>query len=320
MPLPSRPPFRRFSRLAALALPALVGLAPLARAADGDLLGSVPVVYAPWDSLSRPERIVSREDYEHARASAAFTTRRVLYASAGHAVSALVSEPTARGAKSLPVVVFCRGGWKVGDVAWQYAALFDHFATRGFIVVAPLLRGSDGTEGRDEMGGAEVADVMNVLPLLAKLPGADPARVSLCGESRGGMMVFRALREGFPARAAATWGAFTDLDSLIAGDPALYTGLVRQVWPEWAADSARIVESRSAVRWAEDLRAPLLLMAGGADRGVAPSHATRLAARLEALGRPYRVLVFGGEGHTLRGATRARDEAAIAWFLEHARS
>jgi poly(3-hydroxybutyrate) depolymerase len=43
---------------------------------------------------------------------------------------------------------------------------------------------------------------MNVLAEVGR-SGADPARVFLAGESRGGAMVYMALRDGFPARAAA---------------------------------------------------------------------------------------------------------------------
>ena len=55
-----------------------------------------------------------------------------------------------------------------------------------------------------------------VLPsVIARIPGADASRLYLAGESRGGAMVYMALRDGFPAKAAAVWGAFTDLEALV---------------------------------------------------------------------------------------------------------
>ena len=40
-------------------------------------------------------------------------------------------------------------------------------------------------------------------------------KIYLYGKSRGGMMTYQALRDGFPARAAATVGAFTDLEAML---------------------------------------------------------------------------------------------------------
>ena len=72
-----------------------------------------------------------------------------------------------------------------------------------------MYRGSEGAPGRDEMGGADLADLMNIRAVIASLPYADATNTFLYGESRGGMMVLQALRDGFEARAAATVGAFT---------------------------------------------------------------------------------------------------------------
>ena len=84
-----------------------------------------------------------------------------------------------------------------------------------FVVVAPLYRGSLGAEGKDELGGGDLLDLMNVTKLLAHLPYADTRNVFLYGESRGGVMTFMAIRDGFPANAAATFGAFTDMDAYV---------------------------------------------------------------------------------------------------------
>ena len=92
-------------------------------------------------------------------------------------------------------------------------------ADAGFVVVAPMYRGSEGAPGRDEMGGADLADLMNIRAVIASLPYADATNTFLYGESRGGMMVLQALRDGFEARAAATIGTFTDLDAYLKEDP-----------------------------------------------------------------------------------------------------
>lgn len=113
------------------------------------------------------------------------------------------------------------------------------------------------------MGGSDLHDLMHIVPLAASLATVDTSRLYLYGESRGGVMVFEALPRGFPARAAATFGAFTDFDSLIDADRVRYDRIIPIVWPDFATQHAAIAES--AVRWAEQLHTPLLLMQGGAD-------------------------------------------------------
>jgi dipeptidyl aminopeptidase/acylaminoacyl peptidase len=58
-------------------------------------------------------------------------------------------------------------------------------------------------------------------------------------------------------------------------------------------------------------------MHGGADREVSPSHALALATKLQALGKPYQLIVRAGANHTLSGWVAQRDAQAIDWFRQH---
>ncbi len=56
-----------------------------------------------------------------------------------------------------PVLVYCRGGiGRVGQVKTEW---LERFSQSGFIVFAPVYRGTQGGEGRDEFGGADLEDV-----------------------------------------------------------------------------------------------------------------------------------------------------------------
>ena len=66
-----------------------------------------------------------------------------------------------------------------------------------------MLRGSDGTEGHDEMGGSDLLDVKSALDLVGSIPNADAENVYLYGESRGAMMTYFAMRNGWKMQAAA---------------------------------------------------------------------------------------------------------------------
>jgi dipeptidyl aminopeptidase/acylaminoacyl peptidase len=148
-----------------------------------------------------------------------------------------------------------------------------------------MYRGSAGAPGADEMGGRELHDLLHVRELVTDLDFVDSRNLFLYGESRGGMMVLLAIKNGFAANAAATYGAFTDLGALIDAAPKRYDPLVRQIWRDFADRRAEILRSRSALAWPEALTVPLLLMHGGADRDVDPAQTLALATELQRLGR-----------------------------------
>ena len=222
-----------------------------------------------------------------------------------------------RTSARLPVIVYNRGSWtRPKGFAGEMLVMANRFARANFIVVAPHYRGSNGGEGRDEMGGADLADLMNIVPELARIDGVDASRVYLAGESRGGMMVYQALRDGFPARAAAVWGAFTDLESLIAY--MLSQGKVAlQIWPDFAQNREAIVERRSAIRWADRILTPVLIMHGTADADGPVEQSQRLAAELNRLGRTHRLLLFEQQLHRIggRGVEPRRRRHRVVWSL-----
>ena len=120
-----------------------------------------------------------------------------------------------------------------------------------------------------------------------------------------------------PARAAAVWGAFTDLDALLAPG-SKQAGAARQIWPDLAQRREAIVTRRSALRWAERITTPVLIMHGTADEDIPLDHSTRMAAELARLGRPHRLITFEGQQHRIGGRGVERDTAAMDWFRSHA--
>lgn len=254
-----------------------------------------------------------------AASTAGVACERLTYSSDGLRVVALLERPAQGCATPCAVVAYVRGSYVIPELSAESRSLTAGLVRSGFAVLSPLLRGSGGSEGRDEMGGADLADVMALPALLRALAagrGLDPERLFLYGESRGGMMVFQALREGFPARAAATVGAFTDFDALLAESPQ-FVPVSRQIWPDFDARRAEIALRRSARRWADKLRAPLLLMHGAADRSVPVSHALELASRLASGPPSWALRVFPGGNHDLSTQAEDRDRTATAFFADH---
>jgi len=165
------------------------------------------------------------------------------------------------------------------------------------------------------MGGADVDDLMNLQSVLPTIAGADASRVYLYGESRGGMMVYQALRDGFPARAAAVVGGFTDLDGMLQNPKWAQIGA--QIWPELATHRDEVVRRRSALLWPEKIAAPILIIHGADDTQVPPVQSLKMAERLTELGKPYQLLIVADEGHTISGRPADRDRWVLDWFRRH---
>jgi dipeptidyl aminopeptidase/acylaminoacyl peptidase len=305
----------------------LISIAPLSAqpAGDGEIVAETPPYVLPafQDLPSSLQREVTRQErpetYEEVRRDARFSLRKLKYRSDGLQVVAYLYAPASPGVERRPAIVFNRGSWVASDQAPVLAPLFHRLASAGFVVLAPQYRGSDGGEGRDEMGGADVADVMNAVRLIRSLPFVDGENVFLYGSSRGGMMTYQAIRDGVEVRAAATVGAFTDLEATMAGD-SRSRDAAPQIWPDLASRRAEIAERRSALRWADRLTVPLLILHGGNDRQISPRQSLDLALRLQELGRPYELHVVAGEGHTLDGRVEERERMVVEWFRRHMQS
>jgi dipeptidyl aminopeptidase/acylaminoacyl peptidase len=234
----------------------------------------------------------------------------------GLAVVALLYRP--KSPVALPTIVFNRGSYVRNGTAPEYLTTFHRLAAAGYVVLAPMYRGSAGAAGRDEMGGADLNDLLRIAALAEELPPVDAGRLFLLGESRGGMMVFQAIRDGFPALAAASYGAPPEFHRLFADAPEQYEPVADQLWPGWRADPEVLVR-RSAMSWAEKIDVPLLLMHGGNDRSMPVFQSLAFAARLQELGKPVALHVLAYENHAVSGDAARRDKLIADWFGLHAR-
>ena len=129
-------------------------------------------------------------------------------------------------------------------------------------------------------------------------------------------MALQALRDRFPARAAAIVGVFTDLEQYLKEDPNA-AALAPKIFPDYETSRAAVIERRSAVRWADRITAPLLIMHGADDTSVNPAHALQLATALQRSGKRFELVIAAGAKHVLDPFEAERDERAIRWFRRH---
>lgn len=255
----------------------------------------------------------TKEEYDRAVSDRRFVFEKLVYTSDGLDVIAYVYRPRETRA-ALPVIIFNRGSGVHKDIAPVLVPYLHRMAQEGYVLIAPMYRESDGGGGNDANGGDDVHDLLNLLPLIESLEYADAGDIFMTGESRGAMMVYQAIREGFPMRAAAVWGGFTDLGQLFEAQPGL-VGYAAEHWPGFdpAHPEADILR-RSAIHWPEQFRVPVLLMHGERDGAVPVEHTYSLAMALQERGRLYGLIVFADDDHILSRSQLERDRASVRWF------
>jgi len=228
-----------------------------------------------------------------------------------------------------PAVVLVHGGPWVRGGHWQWSAMQQFLASRGYVVVAPEFRGSEGyglahyRAGWKQWGQAMQDDVADAL-LWARREGLTDDRACIVGGSYGGYSTLMGLvRHPELYRCGAAWVAVTDLLLLVQGewwvdDDISYAGR-RYRLPELVgdaeADRAMLLDN-SPVEQAGRIRAPLLLAFGADDRRVPLSHGTRLREAMQRQGREPEWVVYDGEAHAWRlPATRVDFARRLEHFL-----
>jgi dipeptidyl aminopeptidase/acylaminoacyl peptidase len=223
---------------------------------------------------------------------------RITYLSDGLRVTAFAAEPKTSG--KYPCIISNRGGnrdfgqWDPLSIVY----FLGRMAFWNYVVVASQYRGNDGGEGREEFGGKEVDDVLNLVPVLEKLPKADTSRIGMEGSSRGGMMTYLALKRSCRFKAAVVTAGMADAFLNTQARPEM-DDVFGELVPDYASNKEAALKDRSVVYWADQLckTTPLLLMHGSADWRVQPEESLELVQKLFVAKHPLRFILFEGADH-----------------------
>lgn len=301
---------------------------------DGEILSRKPWPQLPsWESLDDFSRnYFSRTVYDEARTQRDFDVLDITYLSDGLPVRGMLIRPKDPGDRRWPAIIFNRGG--TGD----YGAIGnndvpcsrDHpscltvadlylFAKAGFIVIASDYRFHGPTGKRDEWGGADMNDVLNLVPALKSLDFVDADRLYMLGISRGGTMTYIALKRGAPLKAAAVIAGPSDLKAwadtrpdMLNGDDT-YDGFAK-VWPDFEHQAVELYRARSAVNWADQINVPVLILHSRTDKFVPVTQALRMAEALQENGKVYALHIYDRDGHSLPLNRQDRNRKIIDWF------
>ena len=225
-----------------------------------------------------------------------------------------------------PLVMQIHGG-PHGQYGWTFFHEFQVLAGMGFLVFYVNPRGSDGygeafkrAVVRD-WGGADYEDLMTALDQLIERTGfVDTSRLGVTGGSYGGFMTNWIVGHTDRFAAAVAMRSLSNLVSDYGQDDIVLWNAVEMGPPPWP--DADELWRRSPLRYAREIRTPLLLLHGEQDLRCPISQAEELFAALRLLGREVELVRFPGESHELSRSGRPdrrveRLRRLMGWFQRH---
>ena len=242
----------------------------------------------------------------------------------GHPLPSFVTLPVGVAPRKLPTVVLPHGGPISLDSA-DFDPWVQFLANRGYAVLQVNFRGSAGfghahlRSGLKRWGLEMQDDLSDALQWLVDQGTADPARVCIVGGSYGGFAALMgAAKTPDLYRCAVSFAGVSDLIDLglhqrqFVDAEAVFERQVGAVWGD--RDQLKATSPR---RLAAQIKAPVLLVHGTADRSVPFDQSDDMASALKRAGKTYRfVRQEDGDHHLSHQAHRTQFFQELEAFLD----
>jgi dipeptidyl aminopeptidase/acylaminoacyl peptidase len=199
-------------------------------------------------------------------------------------------------------IVYIHGG-PTSQTVNSFNRFIQHIVNQGYMVIAPNYRGSTGF-GKEfqqanlfDMGGGDLQDVLAAADFAKATGFLDPKKLVVMGGSYGGYMSMMAV-----TKAPDVWAAgvpivpfvnyFTELEN---EDPVLREiDLAQMGDPE---KNKELYRDRSPIFFVDQIKAPLLLLAGGNDPRCPKSEAQQVVDAIKKRNGVVDYKVYENEGH-----------------------
>jgi dipeptidyl aminopeptidase/acylaminoacyl peptidase len=227
-----------------------------------------------------------------------------------------------------PLIVMPHGGPQAHD-RYGFDWMAQYFAGRGYAVLQPQFRGSDGfgydhhVAGEGEWGGMMQSDLDDGVTFLVDEGIANPERVCMVGASYGG---YAALAAGAFSpdmyRCIAAFAPVSDLRRMLKRERSEHgkNHWVLDYWEEfYGADASEkeMLRSISPVFYAEQFEAPVLLIHGKKDTVVNIEQSKVMNSALRKADKDVTFIQLKGEDHWLtQEETRIKTLRALAEFID----
>ena len=216
-----------------------------------------------------------------------------------------------------PCIIWCRGGIGNKGAIDTFTArgIFGQLASWGYCVFASQYRGNAGSEGHDEVGGSDVKDILNLIPLADELSQADSNAWAIEGWSRGGMMTFLTLQRNPNFKCAVLVGAISNVVEYADNSPNLKSHYEDLFGKERLEDE---LQKRSAINFVYELpKIPYLLIHGAEDKTVSSNQSKELAHKFEELKITHKLVLPQNGDHFLKKNRKEADELRKEWFQKY---
>lgn len=223
--------------------------------------------------------------FEHRK----WNAHEVSYYSDEYIVRALMVSPNADDIKNINI--YLRGG--KGQVGRVRLGRLLQFMRDDSIVVGPYYRGSNGSEGMDELAGADIEDVVALIKMFRH--HYPDARINLIAFSRGGLQAMNTLRHE-KVHSLLMLNAVSSIYQMYEERVDL-RGMMRRMVGHPKKDPESY-DAREA--FLHDIHLPkMLIIHGSIDRLVDIENARVLIDYLQDKNHPYDYFEFEGERHAL---------------------
>jgi dipeptidyl aminopeptidase/acylaminoacyl peptidase len=213
----------------------------------------------------------------------------------------------------LPLVVLVHGGPFARGAAWEWNAEAQFLASRGYAVLAPEYRGSQGFGERHfklgwkQWGLAMQDDLADGARWAIAQGTADARRICIAGAGYGGYATLMGLaKDPELYRCGIDRAGITDINLLYNGSWR-YTSSLSEGWKEYGMpqlvgdqvrDAAQL-KATSPLLLADKIKQPLLLAYGGADTQVPLNHGLAFRDAVKAGNARVEWVEYQEEGHNL---------------------
>jgi dipeptidyl aminopeptidase/acylaminoacyl peptidase len=215
--------------------------------------------------------------------------------------------------KNLPTLIMPHGGPSAHDRV-QFDWWSQYFAARGYVILQPNFRGSDGfgtdheRAGNGEWGKKMQDDVSDGLQSLVNAGISDPERVCIMGASYGG---YSALAGGAFTpelyRCVVAFAPVSDIPRMLNEDVRRFgrNHWVIRYWADIVGDrkeDKEALKSVSPVNFADAFTAPVLLLHGRKDSVVPLAQTKVMHKALKRAKKEVELVTLDGEDHWLSGS------------------
>jgi dipeptidyl aminopeptidase/acylaminoacyl peptidase len=240
----------------------------------------------------------------------------------GKTISALLWIPfNLKRDGSNPALVLPHGG-PTGQSVDYWSPRVAAFVSRGYICIAPNVRGSTGygiafqKANYQDLGGGDLQDEVYAAKFLEATGYVNPKKIGITGGSYGGFMTLMAIGRTPDVFAAAVemYGIINWMTMLQHEDPMLQE-YEKSLLGDPVKDRAAY-DAASPITYIHNVKAPLLVLQGDNDPRVAKEEAEQVVALLKEDGKTVDAHYYANEGHGFAKRENQIDSIrrTLAWF------